>query len=191
MHRLSVSEQIVYTFADVGILVGIVFAIAFIFSYGTFFNWVKYPAGRAVMVLSCSYLGVAIIAALARWISTDYFGRAPLRAVVWWGIPVAFAWLLRVLWSKYRQGERSSSDLLPDRKDSLMSVEGPNQKYSAAKAYVGAAAAGIVAALGSFVTAVDDNVVTAGEWATIAIALIVGAGLTGGGVWATTNKPKS
>jgi hypothetical protein len=72
-----------------------------------------------------------------------------------------------------------------------MSVEGPNQKYSAAKAYVGAAAAGIVAALGSFVTAVDDNVVTAGEWATIAIALIVGAGLTGGGVWATANKPKS
>lgn len=72
-----------------------------------------------------------------------------------------------------------------------MTTNTPDTKYTAAKAYVGAAAAGIVAALGSYVTAVEDQVVTSGEWATITIAFIVGAGLTGGGVWATTNKPKS
>lgn len=65
------------------------------------------------------------------------------------------------------------------------------QKFTAAKAVVGAVAAGVVAGLGSFVTAVSDNIITPGEWATIAIATIVGAGLTGSGVYATTNKPKA
>lgn len=68
-------------------------------------------------------------------------------------------------------------------------VSTTSTKLGAAKAYVGAAASGIVAGLGAFVTAVSDNVVTPGEWATVAIAVIVGAGLTGGAVYATTNKP--
>jgi hypothetical protein len=62
-------------------------------------------------------------------------------------------------------------------------------KYSAAKAILGAVSAGVVAGLGAFVTAVSDNVITPGEWATIAIATIVGAGLTGSGVYAIKNKP--
>ncbi len=62
-------------------------------------------------------------------------------------------------------------------------------KTTAAKAYVGAAAAGVVAGLTAFVSAVSDNAITSGEWATIAIAVIVGAGLTGGSVYATTNQP--
>ncbi|AGY47140.1 hypothetical protein CN1A_31 [Clavibacter phage CN1A] len=63
--------------------------------------------------------------------------------------------------------------------------------FSAHKAWVGAAAAGVVAALGSFIIAVGDDVVSAGEWATIAVSLIVGAGLTGAGVYAAPRKAVS
>lgn len=98
-------EEALYVVADVGIIAGLLLGIAFVVSYMAFFNWKKYPAGRAVMVLACSYLSVATIAALARWIGQDYFARAPLRLIVWWSIPVAFIWLLKVLWSKHRSGE--------------------------------------------------------------------------------------
>lgn len=65
------------------------------------------------------------------------------------------------------------------------------RKTTAAKAQVGAVATGVVAGLTAFVTAYADQVIDGAEWATIAIAVIVGAGLTGGAVYATTNKPKA
>lgn len=61
---------------------------------------------------------------------------------------------------------------------------------TATKAYVGAAAAGIVAGLTAVVTALQgDQFIDGAEWATIAIAVIVGAGLTGGTVYQASNKP--
>lgn len=66
----------------------------------------------------------------------------------------------------------------------------PGTAQTSTKAIIGAIAAGVVAGLGSFVTAISDGVVDPGEWATIVIALIVGAGLTGGGVYALPNKAK-
>jgi len=52
------------------------------------------------------------------------------------------------------------------------------------KAVVAAIAGGVVAAATSLVTALTDNVVTPGEWLTALVALIIGAGLTGGTTYA-------
>lgn len=71
-----------------------------------------------------------------------------------------------------------------------MTHASPNPNQTSTKAYIGAAAAGIVAGLGTFATAVTDGVIDPAEWATILIAVIVGAGLTGGGVYAIPNKTK-
>lgn len=62
-------------------------------------------------------------------------------------------------------------------------------KVSAAKAYVGAAIAAIVAGLGATITALDDSVISTQETVTIALAVFVSLGGVFGGVWATTNKP--
>lgn len=62
--------------------------------------------------------------------------------------------------------------------------------FTAAKAYVGAALAGLVAGLVSIQAALGDNVITSSEWVAAAVAALVGAGVTGGGVYATTNRPK-
>ena len=53
-----------------------------------------------------------------------------------------------------------------------------------AKAIVAAVAAGIVAGGTSLVTALSDQVITPAEWITALIAVIVGAGLTGGATYA-------
>ncbi|QRI45069.1 membrane protein [Microbacterium phage Shocker] len=69
-----------------------------------------------------------------------------------------------------------------------MSTNTPT-KVSAAKAYVGAAIAAVVAGLGALVTALEDGAVTGQESAVIALAVFVSLGGVFGGVWATTNKP--
>lgn len=73
----------------------------------------------------------------------------------------------------------------------------PVQVTSASKAIVGAIVAGVTGAVTAggtaLVTALSDNVITGGEWVTVVIALVTGAGLpailTGQSVYATTNKP--
>lgn len=69
-----------------------------------------------------------------------------------------------------------------------ISSSGPEVTLGAQKAVVAAIAGGIVAAATSLVTALSDNVVTGGEWLTALIALIVGAGLTGGTTYAKSTK---
>lgn len=59
---------------------------------------------------------------------------------------------------------------------------------SSAKAFVGAAVAGLTAGGAALASALSDNVITGGEWITILAAVAVGAGLTGGGVYGATNK---
>lgn len=68
---------------------------------------------------------------------------------------------------------------------------------SANKAIVGAIVAGVTGAVTAggtaLVSALGDNLITGGEWITVVIALVTGAGLpailTGQSVYATTNKP--
>ncbi len=66
-----------------------------------------------------------------------------------------------------------------------------NTKTTAAKAYVGAGIAAVVAGLSTAVTALDDGVISAQEGIGIAIAVLVSIGGVFGGVYATTNKPVS
>lgn len=71
-----------------------------------------------------------------------------------------------------------------------MSMNQPHaEKVSAAKAYVGAAIAAVVAGLSTAVTALDDGVISSQEGIGIAIAVLVSIGGVFGGVYATTNKP--
>lgn len=60
----------------------------------------------------------------------------------------------------------------------------------AAKAYIGAAIAAVVAGLSVLFTALDDGVVTQQETVSIAIAVLVSIGAVFGGVYATPNTPK-
>lgn len=62
-------------------------------------------------------------------------------------------------------------------------------KTSAAKAYVGAAIAAVVATLGVVATGLDDGVISAQEGIYAAIAGLVSLGAVFGGVYRTTNKP--
>lgn len=59
---------------------------------------------------------------------------------------------------------------------------------SSAKAFVGAALAGVTSGAAALASALTDNVITGGEWITVIAAIAVGAGLTGGGVYGATNK---
>lgn len=61
-------------------------------------------------------------------------------------------------------------------------------RYTAAKAYVGAGIAAVVAGLGVAATALDDGTVSAQEGIYIAIAFLVSLGGVFGGVYATANK---
>lgn len=63
-------------------------------------------------------------------------------------------------------------------------------KYTAAKAYVGAAIAAVIAGLGAAFTALEDGSVNGQEWITITLAVLISIGGVFGGVYATTNKPK-
>lgn len=75
----------------------------------------------------------------------------------------------------------------------------PVQVTDASKAKVGGILAAVQGALAggitSFSLAVQDNVISGGEWVGITAAVIVGSGLFGGAVagtvYATTNKPVS
>ena len=60
----------------------------------------------------------------------------------------------------------------------------------AAKAYIGAAIAALVAGLSVLFTALDDGTVTQQEGVSIAIAVLVSLGAVFGGVYATPNAPK-
>lgn len=62
--------------------------------------------------------------------------------------------------------------------------------YTAAKAYVGAGIAAVVAGLATLYTALDDNIVTGQEAVAIASAVLISLGTVFGGVYATTNVPK-
>lgn len=64
-------------------------------------------------------------------------------------------------------------------------------RYTAAKAYVGAAIAAIVAGLATLYTALDDSVVSGQEAVGIASAVLISLGTVFGGVYATTNAPKA
>lgn len=61
----------------------------------------------------------------------------------------------------------------------VVNTSSPAVTLGPAKAIVALVASAAVAGLGAFVTAVSDNVVTSGEWATIAIATIIGSGIVG------------
>lgn len=60
----------------------------------------------------------------------------------------------------------------------------------AAKAYIGAGIAAVVAGLSVLFTALDDGFVTQQEGVSIAIAVLVSIGAVFGGVYATPNVPK-
>lgn len=66
-------------------------------------------------------------------------------------------------------------------------------KYTAAKAVVGAVATAVLAFLTalSVVLTGDATIVdvTQAQWVTIAIAVLLSSGVTGGAVYQTTNKP--
>lgn len=62
-------------------------------------------------------------------------------------------------------------------------------KTSAAKAYVGAAIAAVVATLGVIATGLDDGVISSQEAVNATIAGLLALGGVFGGVYATTNKP--
>lgn len=64
-------------------------------------------------------------------------------------------------------------------------------KTTAAKAYVGAGIAALVAGGGVLLTALDDGVVTAQEGVAIGLAILVSLGGVFGGVYVTSNKPKA
>jgi small basic protein len=61
---------------------------------------------------------------------------------------------------------------------------------TAAKAYIGAAIAALVAGLSVTFTALEDGGVNQQEAVSIAIAVLVSLGAVFGGVYATPNKPK-
>lgn len=61
---------------------------------------------------------------------------------------------------------------------------------TAAKAYVGAAIAALVAGLGVVFTGLDDGLISQQEWVGAAIATLVALGGVFGGVYATTNHVK-
>ncbi len=61
-------------------------------------------------------------------------------------------------------------------------------KFAPTKAIVGAIASGVIAGLGALATGLADGVMTPLEWVLVASATIVGTGITGFGVYQTTNK---
>lgn len=64
-------------------------------------------------------------------------------------------------------------------------------KYTAAKAIVGAIAAGLLGGLGAAATGLaDDMTLNPLEWVLIASAALTGTGVTGWAVYRTTNKVK-
>ena len=63
------------------------------------------------------------------------------------------------------------------------------ERVTATKAWVGAGVAGLAAGLAYLQAALPDGV-TQQEWIGVVLAVLAGAGLTGGGVYAATNKPK-
>lgn len=67
---------------------------------------------------------------------------------------------------------------------------GTTQRFTAAKAIVGAVATGVVAGLGAAATGLADGALSPLEWVLIASAAIVGTGITGTAVYYTENKPK-
>lgn len=70
-----------------------------------------------------------------------------------------------------------------------MSINTPETKVSAAKAYVGAAIAAAVAVLGVIASGLDDGVISTQEGIFAAIAGLVSLGGVFGGVYATANRP--
>lgn len=62
---------------------------------------------------------------------------------------------------------------------------------TAAKAWVGAGISTAVAVGGSLGLALADNMITPGEWVTIIVTGLVAFGGTFGGVYTTSNTPKS
>lgn len=172
---------------------GIPAALAFFtYTLGRPRTWWHTLLGWVLALLLLSILLVFALV-LGRRLGGEYPGYQWVAIVVY-GLLTMALWLVWAIIIRERRRGRSLGFVPTSgakRKGVMTNYPSnpPVSKTSAAKAYVGAAAAGIVAGLGAFVTAVGDNVVTSGEWATIAIAVIVGAGLTGGGVYATTNKP--
>lgn len=61
----------------------------------------------------------------------------------------------------------------------------PSITLGPAKSIVAAVGGALVGGLTALGTALADNVVTNGEWVAVALAVVIGTGLVGGGVYAT------
>lgn len=66
----------------------------------------------------------------------------------------------------------------------------PSITVGPAKAIVAAVGGALVGGLTALSTALADNVVTSGEWVTVALATIVGSGVVGGVTYATRTTVK-
>lgn len=60
---------------------------------------------------------------------------------------------------------------------------------TATKAIVGATVSGVTAGASALTVALQDSVITGGEWINIVVAVLIGAGIVGQSVYAASNKP--
>lgn len=99
------AHSIIYAIGDTGWLLAEVLVIAFLISYTGFFAWRKTAAGRAVVYTFIGLSFLVLTAVLVVIFGPDYWGREVVRLVVAWGLVLALARLIWVLWSNFRHGE--------------------------------------------------------------------------------------
>lgn len=90
--------------ADFLILIAFVAALVFAISYVSFFRWQKTKAGRAILYVFVSWIGVTLISLLARFIGQDYWMREWFRLIGWGLVVFAVINLIRVLWYNFVKG---------------------------------------------------------------------------------------
>jgi len=102
---------IVDLFSDIEVVIAALGAIVFAVSYAVFFNWRKTAAGRALMYFVVSLILLTVINSLGRWLGPDYWGRIPIRFVVYSAVVFTVWRLVQVLWRNWRNGSSNPLDL--------------------------------------------------------------------------------
>jgi hypothetical protein len=113
-----VLDEILNLIGDIEIFVAGAGAIVFAFSYVTFFNWRRTPAGRALMYFVLSLVALFILNALGRWTGSDYPFREWIRFGTYTVLVFTIWHLVWVLWRGWRSGsERPLEIPTRDRKE--------------------------------------------------------------------------
>ncbi len=106
------NEAILFV-GNIGLLVGMVFVLLFVFMYVTRSDWKSTTVGRAVLWFTGSIASILAFVTIVAF-TGDFPGRIFIRFVLYWSFAVSSVILFMRLWGAQKRDERVRSAQMPD-----------------------------------------------------------------------------